>query len=232
MILITFFKDFSLTQNGVTLSSEQSTAKRLCRALAYLVKNRRRGVTTEEFSRHLHSAKPHKAEGSDSLVKVTLHRLREMLVPIAGRNALLLQNGVITFSKDLTFTSDADTLDRIFSDYEEANEKERLALFSKARELYRGRYLAPFWGESFTMPESERYHRRFLSLCEDALSRLLDKGLNTEIAKITQALQGQQQLIVIPLVQSDRRLVQNIQNAHQRRSDLRCETDALAFATG
>ena len=50
------------------------------------------------------------------------------------------------------------------------------------------------------------------------------------VADISQPLEGIEQHIVISLVQSDRRLVKNIQHAHQRGPDLGREPDALGFA--
>ena len=50
------------------------------------------------------------------------------------------------------------------------------------------------------------------------------------IADIAQALQRGDQALVIALVQTDRRLVQNIEHAHKAGTDLRRQTDALSFA--
>lgn len=52
------------------------------------------------------------------------------------------------------------------------------------------------------------------------------------VAEIAQAFQGGEQLVVVALVQSDRRLVEDIEDAHQARADLRRETDALRLAAG
>ena len=52
------------------------------------------------------------------------------------------------------------------------------------------------------------------------------------IAQITQPLQCQQQFVVIPLVQANGGFVQNIENAHQRRTDLRSQTNTLALTAG
>ena len=52
------------------------------------------------------------------------------------------------------------------------------------------------------------------------------------VAQIPQVLQRPQQLIVVPLVQTDGRLVQNIQHAHQGRTDLGGQPDTLALAAG
>ena len=52
------------------------------------------------------------------------------------------------------------------------------------------------------------------------------------VAQIPQVLQRPQQLIVVPLVQTDGRLVQNIQHPHQGRTDLGGQPDTLALAAG
>ena len=50
------------------------------------------------------------------------------------------------------------------------------------------------------------------------------------VAEIAQSFQRVQQLCVVALMQPDRRLVEDIQNAHKTAADLRGKADALAFA--
>ena len=50
-----------------------------------------------------------------------------------------------------------------------------------------------------------------------------------EVAKMAQRIE---QLVVVALVQSDGRLVENVEHAHQARADLRRQTDSLALAAG
>jgi len=176
MIYITFFGDFSLTQDGITLSARKSNAERLLRALAYLVKNRSRAVDTAEFSRFLHNDKDFSRYKSDSLVKTTLHRLRELLSVFGKEETIILKNGLITFSDALTFSSDTERFDEIVKAYPSAEPEEKLALFEEIMTLYPSRYLASFAGDSVTMPEAERYHRAFVSLCSDALDMLVNRG--------------------------------------------------------
>ena len=52
------------------------------------------------------------------------------------------------------------------------------------------------------------------------------------IAQIPQVLEGVQQLGVVPLVQANGRLIQNVQHAHQGRTDLGGQPDALALTAG
>lgn len=172
MIYITFFGDFSLSQNGVTLSARTSGATRLFRALAYLIKHRQRAIDLAEFSRFLHNDKNFSRYQSDSLVKTTLHRLRELL-SVFGDETLLVQNGAVTFSEALAFSSDTERFEAIISAYREADNSEKPTLFEELITLYPARYLASFSGDSVTMPEAERYHRAFTALANDALEQLV-----------------------------------------------------------
>ena len=52
------------------------------------------------------------------------------------------------------------------------------------------------------------------------------------VAEVAQTFQGGEQLVVVALVQSDGRLVKDIENAHQARADLRRQTDTLRLAAG
>ena len=52
------------------------------------------------------------------------------------------------------------------------------------------------------------------------------------IAQVFQILERRDQLVIISLVQSDAGLVQNIADAHQTGTDLRCQTDSLRLAAG
>ncbi len=55
---------------------------------------------------------------------------------------------------------------------------------------------------------------------------------NDGVAQVSQVLQGFQKLLVIPLVQADAGLVQDVQHPHQGRADLSGQTNALAFPAG
>ena len=50
------------------------------------------------------------------------------------------------------------------------------------------------------------------------------------VAEVAQALEGGNQALVVALVQADRRLVEDVEHAHQARADLRREADALCLA--
>ena len=53
----------------------------------------------------------------------------------------------------------------------------------------------------------------------------------TELPSVMQLLQGVDKGRLVPLVQSDTRFIQNIKHVHQLRTNLSCQTDALALAS-
>ena len=55
---------------------------------------------------------------------------------------------------------------------------------------------------------------------------------NHGVADIAQFEQRVEQLVVVALMQADRWFVENIQHAHQSRSDLGRQSDSLSFAAG
>ena len=50
------------------------------------------------------------------------------------------------------------------------------------------------------------------------------------VSQIAQTAQRIEELVVVTLVQADGRLIENVENAHEARADLRCKPDPLALA--
>ena len=53
---------------------------------------------------------------------------------------------------------------------------------------------------------------------------------NDGITQVAQMTQSVDQLVIIPLMQTDARFIQNIQNSHEGRTDLGCKADTLTFS--
>ncbi len=71
----------------------------------------------------------------------------------------------------------------------------------------------------------------------DHIVRALDHLLvvlhdDHRVPEVAQPLQRVDQLDVVPLMKADARLVEDIEDAHELRADLRCEPDALPFPSG
>ena len=52
------------------------------------------------------------------------------------------------------------------------------------------------------------------------------------VPEVTQPLERGDQLLVVPLVQPDRRLVEDVQDSHERGADLRRQADPLSLSAG
>ena len=52
---------------------------------------------------------------------------------------------------------------------------------------------------------------------------------NERIAEVAQMPQRREQAVVVPLMQPDARLIEDVEHAHQPRADLRREADALSL---
>ena len=52
------------------------------------------------------------------------------------------------------------------------------------------------------------------------------------IAQIAQVAQGVEEAVIIPLMEADRRFIENIEDADQARADLSGQADSLGFAAG
>src|SRR5277367_2609340 len=52
------------------------------------------------------------------------------------------------------------------------------------------------------------------------------------VAEFLQALERREQALIVALMQSNRRLVEDVEHADEARADLRGKTDALALAAG
>ena len=53
---------------------------------------------------------------------------------------------------------------------------------------------------------------------------------NQRIAEVSEAFQSCKQLVIVPLVKSDARLIQNIADSHQAGADLRRQSDTLCLS--
>ena len=55
---------------------------------------------------------------------------------------------------------------------------------------------------------------------------------NQRVAEIPQTVQRTEQLVIIPLMQSDARLIQNVRHTDQTRANLRRQTNPLRLSAG
>ena len=81
-----------------------------------------------------------------------------------------------------------------------------------------------------TVRSGARPHIQQMVRCHHGFCIVLDH--HHRVAQVAQAKQGLEQATIIPLMETDRRLVENVEDADETGTDLRGEPDALAFPTG
>ena len=195
MLKLTLFGQFSIRTASKEITEESLHAPRVFRAMVYLFANRNRRIALRDFSAFLHEGSPASyAAGSDSLVKTTIHRIRAHLKPLQEEEPnleLIVQDGAIRFSPALVITSDTDRFDEIYSELSQkgstlaTRDPDRaLFLFQTIFSLYKGKYLAPLFGEDFAASLSKEYHDKYVSLCEDYFGVLYHTGRFDDVIRM------------------------------------------------
>ncbi len=202
MLTVTLFGPLTLSSGETCLSEENARSRRLWRALAYLLHHRNRRVDLKEFAGFLsgeYGKTYFLTERQKGLVKTTLHRLRDLLAPLAAAEPacrLLLRDNRIYFDPELVIDCDTDRFDRLANGLSpsgaaplpEKNPDRALSCYLDLAALYRGRYLTASEKEPWALSAAEDYHRRFLALSEVFLPLLFEKGALSELRSLTRRL--------------------------------------------
>lgn len=195
MLKLSLFGPFSIRTASKEITEESLHAPRVFRAMVYLFANRNRRIALRDFSAFLHEGSPASyAAGSDSLVKTTIHRIRTYLAPLQEEEPnleLIVQDGAIRFSPELVFTSDTDRFDEVYRELSEqgsfltTRDPDRaLFLFQTLFSLYKGKYLAPLFGEAFAAPIAKTYHDTYINLCEEYFPLLFHTGRLDDVIRM------------------------------------------------
>ncbi len=203
MLKITLFGPLTLSTETVVLSEEDGRSHKLWQALGYLLHRRAERVDLREFAAFLSEGKCAEKsvthmlnERQRALIKTTLHRLRALLSVFTGDEPacrLLWRNGAVYFDPALRFDADSDRFDRLVRrltpregrPLSERNPEEALSLYRSLAALYRGRYLPRLADSPWAAPISEAYHKTFVSLSEEFLPLLFEKGCYGELRMLT-----------------------------------------------
>lgn len=198
MLKITLFGELTLRCADITIRESNNRSKKIWRALAYLLHRRNQSTTVGELARFLRDRETEgpRSSADDSLVKITLHRIRALLLPLAEKDPacrLLCRDGIIRFDPTLTIAADSDRFDTLFRALaptnanwlHETSPQRAASLYTELCALYRGRYLSRYTGEAWCAKETESYRRRFLDLSESNLPLLFEEKRYDEIDKIT-----------------------------------------------
>lgn len=176
---------FSLSREDVALSLDGRPQK-LCLLLSFLILERPRPIPCEELIGLIWPDKPVDASSLNTL-KAILHRARSWLDQLgegAGRDLILTRQGCLQWDPEQPVDLDVEEFSRLIRAGEETRPEERLALWTRALELYRGHFLPALSGCPWAAAIAEKLHQQYLRTALEVLPLLEGQGRTREAAEL------------------------------------------------
>ena len=173
---ITLFQKFSVTYQGIYVSSPDFKSDRLVRLMAYFVINHKRAIPSSELVDYIWNYES--IENPIGALKNLIYRLRTFLKnQFSITDLIVTGKGTYSLNQNYVFDIDAET----FEEYRrKLSHDDSLENFEKLFSLYRGKYFNEFKGDHGVIMKSEYYHSL---LIEDVVkcSEILEKNHNYEL---------------------------------------------------
>jgi DNA-binding SARP family transcriptional activator len=174
---------------GFDISSSESHMKehvkrssKIWKLLQYLIIHRRKAVSKEELMEVF--CEGEQMNKPDSALRTMVYRARIELakegIPYA-ESMILSKNGGYTWNNDVHCEVDIEEFESLYKKAGiEREEDERLDLFLRATDLYRGDLLPNSSGDMWVMPLARWYRSMYLNCAHSALELLIKKGQNAK----------------------------------------------------
>lgn len=179
---------FSIRLDSAELTVSGRTQK-LCLLLSYLIRERSRAVPCQELARLIWPNRPADAASLNAL-KGALHRARGFLDQLGagmGRALILSRRGCCQWNPEQPVTLDAEEFSRLCRAGEAAPAGERLELWMRALELYRGDFLPALSGHPWAAEIAAALHDTYLETALKVLPLLAAEGRNRQAAELSGA---------------------------------------------
>lgn len=176
---------FSLSREGAELSIGGRPQK-LCLLLSFLIWERSRPVPCEELAGLIWPDRPVDAAALNAL-KAILHRARSWLDQLGegtGRTLILTRRGRCQWNPEQPVTLDVEEFSRLIQVGEEPPAEERLELWTRALELYRGDFLPGLSGCPWAASIAASLHDVYLRTALQVLPLLDGQGRTREAAEL------------------------------------------------
>lgn len=172
---ITMLGGFSVRQGAHFLDDHSNRMRKVWLLIAYMVYNRDRRSSQEQYLSLLQGSKSvEESEDPSGKLKALFYRARTLLDslwPGAGHDLIVRKNGTYCWSTQFPIELDTEEFDRLRGT-PAANSEERLDLLLQALALYQGDFLPKLSMEPWVMPIHAYYHQAFLDAAMEALSLL------------------------------------------------------------
>lgn len=165
---------FSIRAGDKVLSDSSGRSKMLWNLLGYLIANRRRDISQEQLIESLWGEDDLGSDPQNSL-KNLVYRLRNLLEPLGSENQLIvLKRKSYAWNNSLPCRIDTEEFERLYKAAASGgpDEEERIGLYQKAVDLYRGDFLPRLLDSDWVIASSTYYKTTYLK-CVKSLSALL-----------------------------------------------------------
>lgn len=179
--------EFCLEVDGQALSDKNSRSTKLTSVLCYLLLHRDRPVTQTEL---IETFWEDESQGNPlSALKMLILRIRNALKPLFGEavNPIVSHRGAYRWNEEIPCRVDAED----FEEYCHAAERaaameEKLALYTKAADIYRGDFLPERANLTWVIPLNTRLHMRYVSMVKKYAALLEKAELFGEMEAVSQ----------------------------------------------
>jgi len=172
-IFVNMLGTFSLRLGDQTVDDGSNRTRKVWLLLAYLIYNRESRASQENYLALLQGGAEESADPNGRL-KAVFYRARTMLEKLGsglGHELIIRKNGTYAWNTQQPLQLDVEEFERLCAEAA-AREEDRLELYLRALELYRGDFLPKISMESWVIPLSAYYHQMYLDAAEQALALL------------------------------------------------------------
>lgn len=171
-VIVKMLGGFSIQRGANSIDDRSNRMRKVWLLLAYLIYHRNTRLTQDNYIALLHGKNDDTVDLSANL-KAMFYRVRTMLDQMdgtAGHDLILRKGGTYIWNPDVPLQLDTVEFEQLCREGDSAEtELERLELYQKALELYRGDFLPKLSMEAWVMPLNAYYHRIYLETVEKTL---------------------------------------------------------------
>lgn len=175
-----------MERDGKTLTDDINRSQKLWSVLAYLVIHRDRDIPQTEFIEQFWQED--NSSNPASALKTLLYRIRAMIEPLFGEEVqpVVSRRGSYSWNREIPCEVDVDTFESLCIQASEpgVDALDRLELYRKAVELYKGMLLPKLSDQIWLMPLVTRYHARYVAAVKELSTLLVEQGLYDELAAV------------------------------------------------
>lgn len=173
---ITMLGGFSIRQGVRCVDDSENRMKKVWLLLAYLIYTRNHPNARGGLAAAISGEDYEEAENAAGRMKALFYRARTLLNQLEeglGHALIVYKNGGYSWDPEYPMTLDVEEFDRLCSLASARTEpEERLELYLRALELYRGDFLPKLAVEPWVMPIATYYHQLYLQVLEQTLTML------------------------------------------------------------